>query len=421
MISATRLFLVVYFLFTCVTVYGNSCQDFLSFLSYRPIYYSSRLSEINPKIDSRVLNPEYRISSNLPIFGNKFAQKLPPLSGPFLQAFEGAPSSIVLEPGQMVWQVQRSLSSGNGRWFSNDVPKDGQDAEGKFNILKWGNDAGQISFYFVKERVSAYFGRVAGGKGTQIFIPDSVPLEPVLKRISFNFLGESARVLDVGSLKKGTPVLIAVVEIKGSVETLVSTQTGYFSSSSFLPGGRLEVSYTTGSGIAGIPETETQKIRVFRIHADLADSKTYFSGLVYLGGASYDKWVEVALNTGTEETRIRAQYKGRDESRTKHLFRTSRGEDLVIPVKSIKAQVPVREISVELAETPFPQLSPTERYVTDLLPNMQIQFQLSHGDRTYGAVFIQLKDLNVEVKLDGESFTRLIPLEWINQVVRLRH
>lgn len=47
----------------------------------------------------------------------------------------------------------------------------------------WGNDAGQIKIYKVKEEVSGYVGKVSGGEGHQFLIPREIPLEDVIEEI----------------------------------------------------------------------------------------------------------------------------------------------------------------------------------------------------------------------------------------------
>ncbi|MBF0207644.1 MAG: hypothetical protein HQK53_12215, partial [Oligoflexia bacterium] len=56
-------------------------------------------------------------------------------------------------------------------------------AEELLYINKYGNDAGQIKAYIIKERVSGYAGKVADGAGYQFYIPEGTPLSEILEEV----------------------------------------------------------------------------------------------------------------------------------------------------------------------------------------------------------------------------------------------
>lgn len=115
--------------------------------------------------------------------GRAYVQKLPDLSGSLKEAFNGHVFKGTYEPGEILFQAQRSNQRNIGNWFGPIKPLDSKHAEELFNIQKWGNDASEIKTFIVKERVSGYAGKVAGGNGHQFFIPPGVPLEKVLVEV----------------------------------------------------------------------------------------------------------------------------------------------------------------------------------------------------------------------------------------------
>ncbi len=120
-----------------------------------------------------------------PEFGNKYVSRLPDLKGSQREAFDGHIFKGEYEPGEILFQAQRAGQKGAGNWFGPLRPKDSDHAESLFNIRRWGNNAEQIKAYVVKERVSGYAGKVAGGEGHQFLIPSDVPLDKVLMEVNF--------------------------------------------------------------------------------------------------------------------------------------------------------------------------------------------------------------------------------------------
>lgn len=120
-----------------------------------------------------------------PRFGDRFVQQLPALEKTFKEAFDGSILQGVMEPGDILVQAQRTGQTSPGHWFLPIKPLDATHAEELAQIKKWGNDAGQIKVYRVNERTSAYAGKVAGGEGHQLFIPENVPIHEVIEEVIF--------------------------------------------------------------------------------------------------------------------------------------------------------------------------------------------------------------------------------------------
>lgn len=120
-----------------------------------------------------------------PTLGNKHVRELPDLTGTFKEAFEGHIFKGSYEPGEIVFQAQRTGQVRPGNWFAPVKPINAQHADELLNIRVWGNDASQIKVFKINERVSGYAGKVAGGEGHQFFIPRDVPLEEVIEEIIF--------------------------------------------------------------------------------------------------------------------------------------------------------------------------------------------------------------------------------------------
>lgn len=116
-----------------------------------------------------------------PEYGNAFVRNLPDLTNPSIRAaFDGHVFKGVYEPGTILFQAQRSNQSWVGRWFTAIEPLDADHAEVLLNIRKHNNTADEIKIFYIKERVSGYAGKVAGGEGHQFYVPEDIPLDKVL-------------------------------------------------------------------------------------------------------------------------------------------------------------------------------------------------------------------------------------------------
>jgi hypothetical protein len=82
--------------------------------------------------------------------------------------------------------VYRAEGSTFGRWFGTVKPDSAANAERLYNIVKYENDALQVSTYEILPGATIYEGPVAGGTGWQIFIEN--PLSGFIKLIETEFL-----------------------------------------------------------------------------------------------------------------------------------------------------------------------------------------------------------------------------------------
>lgn len=121
----------------------------------------------------------------IPKLGDKYVRVLPDLSGTFKEAFEGHIFKGVGEPGDVLFQSQRTGQTKPGRWFGPVKPLDPSHADDLYFLRYTGNTGEQLKAYRIKERISGYAGKVRSGEGHQFYIPDDVPLEDVLEEIAF--------------------------------------------------------------------------------------------------------------------------------------------------------------------------------------------------------------------------------------------
>jgi hypothetical protein len=136
------------------------------------------------EVKALLRSSEQIVSSEVtPVLGNRYVRSLPHLTGTELEATEGHIFQGSMQPGEIVYQAQRTGQTGPGRWFTPVKPLDAEHAEEMLNINKWTNDGGQIKAYRFKETVSGYASKVEGGSGHQFKIPKDVPITEVLEEI----------------------------------------------------------------------------------------------------------------------------------------------------------------------------------------------------------------------------------------------
>jgi hypothetical protein len=113
--------------------------------------------------------------------GRFVREMLPPLPEKYQGAFEGEPVLRTLQPGQKLYRAELS-NRPVGRWFGTQPTISLARAERWWNILKYGpRDVMRV--YEVTEPVTVYYGRVAGGRGTQILLPLDVEPSEVVRRV----------------------------------------------------------------------------------------------------------------------------------------------------------------------------------------------------------------------------------------------
>ncbi|HIC88394.1 MAG TPA: RHS repeat-associated core domain-containing protein, partial [Anaerolineae bacterium] len=117
-----------------------------------------------------------------PLVKGRFVREtLPPLPEKYQSAFDGEPVIRTLQPGQKLYRAELS-NRPVSRWFGTQPTTSLARADRWWNILKYGpRDVMRV--YEVTEPVTVYYGRVAGGRGTQILLPLDVKPSEVVRRV----------------------------------------------------------------------------------------------------------------------------------------------------------------------------------------------------------------------------------------------
>jgi len=108
---------------------------------------------------------------------------LPKLEGTIREAFEGEPVLRTLKLGEILYRAEAVAARGPGYWFGTQPTTSAARAERWWNIAKWGNPREVLRAYEVTQELTVYYGRVTGGRGTQILIPEDVPLREVIRLV----------------------------------------------------------------------------------------------------------------------------------------------------------------------------------------------------------------------------------------------
>lgn len=104
----------------------------------------------------------------------------PPLITEIAKTFEGQTyTPIVLQESLTVYRAEGSRF---GRWFGLEKPDSAGMAERLYNIVDFGNDVMEVSTYDVPNGSVVYVGKVAGGEGHQVFIPNPKKVGVSLKQ-----------------------------------------------------------------------------------------------------------------------------------------------------------------------------------------------------------------------------------------------
>ncbi len=117
-------------------------------------------------------------------------KSLPPLSEDLAKAFEGPIKARTLKAGT---QIYRSPNLREGvlepvqkprRWFGTRLVKTKAALDQLYNVSPYGNPMVEMRVYKVTKDVTVYYGRVAGGKGYQIYIPGDITPQDVLEYVT---------------------------------------------------------------------------------------------------------------------------------------------------------------------------------------------------------------------------------------------
>ena len=84
----------------------------------------------------------------------------------------GQYSETVQEEDMTVYRAEGGTSGQYGRFYGTQEPQTAADAEAMYNVAVWGNELTTVSTYNIPAGTTVYVGPVAGGTGTQAFVPN---------------------------------------------------------------------------------------------------------------------------------------------------------------------------------------------------------------------------------------------------------
>ncbi|MHB1684859.1 MAG: hypothetical protein ACYCYO_18880 [Bacilli bacterium] len=121
---------------------------------------------------------------------NLVRSELPTLTGTQAEAFDGGIKTVTLEPGQIYYRSEEAGADYPGHWLGTEKPVTASEADKLYNITIWNNPMEQVGEYQVTKPVTVYYGKVAGGTGMQVYIPEDVNPADVFKQIGTTPLGK---------------------------------------------------------------------------------------------------------------------------------------------------------------------------------------------------------------------------------------
>ncbi|NUN06459.1 MAG: hypothetical protein HUU57_11935 [Bdellovibrio sp.] len=306
--------------------------------------------------------------------GDKHVKELPELKGSFKDAFDGPIEQQKFKTGQVIWQIQRSNQAESGRWFSTSVARSREEAEELFYVEKWGNDRGQMRMYIVKDNFTGYTGKVAGGSGNQLFVPDSVPLKEVLEPLSFRTLPGGKTYSDLSKIPKGKAIEISTKDNDGSL--LVQ---GEF------------VSFRKGKGefdSITVQDPQTHSLRTYPFKASDQIVVQDVSATGILNPSSYpERWSREIRDDGPVEvtrrykddsgTYVQTTYRGvySSEARDRnYTIQSADGTKLSFPRSELNPQYS-HKLTTEEYNIPVAPLKKGENFLSNLIPGDKIHFK----------------------------------------------
>ena len=112
--------------------------------------------------------------------------KLPPLTGTYAKAFDGPIETITLKKGDIVYrspQIPRELAHEPRRWYGLVDVRTRRQNDALYNHVKWDNPNLLTRRYVVLQDFSVHSGKVAGGNGFQVRVPNNVDPKDVLEYV----------------------------------------------------------------------------------------------------------------------------------------------------------------------------------------------------------------------------------------------
>ena len=118
--------------------------------------------------------------------GRFVRRTLPELPESFAKEFEGVVRIRTFKKGERIYRSPwpDEMTDHAGRWFGTceTVTRVGNDS--MYQVLKWKNPNTRLRVYEFSEDVTVYYGKVRGGKGFQVYIPDDVDIATALRYVS---------------------------------------------------------------------------------------------------------------------------------------------------------------------------------------------------------------------------------------------
>lgn len=307
--------------------------------------------------------------------GQKHVGTLPELEGSLKEAFDGPIEQQKFKPGQVLWQVQRSKQQNNGRWFSTDVAKNRDEADKLFNVAIWGNDRGQMRMFVVKEEFTGYVGKVAGGEGNQLFIPDKIPVEEVAAPYTYRTVSGGGEVKNLATLQKGTPIEITFPGANGKPVI----QRAKFMGLRYSKGGKYSViSLQDYSGISSLPVEKLSEVTVREISEKYLPKSSDDFAPKDLDAPIMRNYMDVVKNTPGKKNELKAErirgewVSGRGIYGDPYVFKTAEGKTVTLEPGEVDWGH-THEIDKDQYLSAPPKLKRNEKLVSHLNPGEQIQ------------------------------------------------
>ncbi|MFH1258518.1 MAG: hypothetical protein ABII74_01665 [Elusimicrobiota bacterium] len=142
------------------------------------------LKEVNA--EARIARVETKIINNGSVaIRSLVRESLPVLKGKIKNAFESGEYTIkTFKKGDVIYRspwIPNELVENPGRWFGTRRTVTTVGTESQYNVSKWGNPLKKVRVYEFSQDVTVYYGKVAGGKGYQVLLPDDIMPNKLLK------------------------------------------------------------------------------------------------------------------------------------------------------------------------------------------------------------------------------------------------
>ena len=89
-----------------------------------------------------------------------------------VDSFSNKSYLVKITDEEMIVFRAENYEQGMGRFFGLEKPINSLDAEIMYNLKVWGNNATELATYKIPTNTTIFIGKVEGGSGIQIFVPD---------------------------------------------------------------------------------------------------------------------------------------------------------------------------------------------------------------------------------------------------------